>query len=262
MNTGHRQPPAAFTLVELLVVIAIVSLLAALLMPALKGGLEKGRQVTCMNNLRQTSQNCYAYSANHDGWFPSYRIWPGQDGFNSAVPTRQAPFIDSDAIPHLPEFPQERSMWAKLYWCPSQRRKITPAFSTAGFSTYMYFGGHGGQGLYGTVFSGNATMGDYYGYNTRNNWRVDPDWYPTPKASICNNPAKTPYLIETAVGGPDDLWYVGTFTPTTFYLYRINHLTPDGTKAAGENLIFVDGHGEWVPDPASRPLRIAGGIRW
>jgi prepilin-type N-terminal cleavage/methylation domain-containing protein/prepilin-type processing-associated H-X9-DG protein len=51
-----RHAPAsarAFTLVELLVTIAVISLLAALLMPALGRGKEAGRVAVCQGNLHQ-----------------------------------------------------------------------------------------------------------------------------------------------------------------------------------------------------------------
>jgi len=48
--------PAArkgFTLIELLVVVAIISLLAAMLLPALKSAKEKTKSIICMSQLRQ-----------------------------------------------------------------------------------------------------------------------------------------------------------------------------------------------------------------
>jgi len=57
-----KRPLRAFTLIELLVVIAIIAVLAALLFPAVKGGLTKAKSAECANNLRQihqASQNYY-----------------------------------------------------------------------------------------------------------------------------------------------------------------------------------------------------------
>jgi prepilin-type N-terminal cleavage/methylation domain-containing protein/prepilin-type processing-associated H-X9-DG protein len=69
ISPAPRRPPYGFTLVELLVVIAIISILAAMLMPALESALATARRVQCLNRLRQTSAAAHFYTDDYQAVF-------------------------------------------------------------------------------------------------------------------------------------------------------------------------------------------------
>lgn len=126
---GRHRP--ALTLAELLVVIAVIAILMALLQPALSLARAKGREITCLNNLRQLQICAKLYSLDHDDLLlPNRNVYyVGSNtrsvGFSNDMTwcAGLAPFdTTTENIEHGVLFRYNKS--TEIYRCPSDRASV------------------------------------------------------------------------------------------------------------------------------------------
>jgi prepilin-type N-terminal cleavage/methylation domain-containing protein/prepilin-type processing-associated H-X9-DG protein len=145
-----------FTLIELLVVIAIIAILAALLLPALSSAKGKGKQIACVNHLKQLSLAAQIYTADNEGKLVE-NLPSGQDTnswvagnlklLNNATNLalikqgRLFPYVNHLAVYHCPAdlsqlggVPRARS-YSMNGWMGSREMEAYPY--AAGFRTFV-----------------------------------------------------------------------------------------------------------------------------
>lgn len=148
-NTG------GFTLIELLTVIGIISLLIAILLPALHRAREQARRTKCAANLHNLGMACHAFADEHKGYFPMCYNMP-----DTAFPYRFPIVVSQDQ-----DLDQQFNMWQaygtsfpcfttygmqnESWHCPSANpiRFLDPAngcppeWGVCVWTDYMYVGG-------------------------------------------------------------------------------------------------------------------------
>lgn len=123
---------SAFTLIELLISVAIISLLVAVLLPALAGAKRHAMRVTCQSNLRQISTALWAYSVANDSRIP-YIESPLTNG-GSVPGYGNAAYADNQVDPF------DRELWPRSVqnvlmplYLGSERRVFSCAAATRGW---------------------------------------------------------------------------------------------------------------------------------
>ena len=225
-----------FTLIELLVVIAILALLIAILLPALSAAKAKGRELTCLNNLKQLQICAKLYSTDHDGFLLPNRFVYYIDtqspsaGFSkdlTGCPGLAPLDTTTDNIKHGLLWHYNESV--KIYRCPSDMGKVrTEGGQVLNLKRTRSY--NLSQSINGLPYSDKSTSLPSF---AREN-EID---YPRPAELIFFVDVHEDSIYDSHFGIPPHGWDWAENPPRWWDL-------PAGRHSRGGNFSFADGHVE------------------
>lgn len=233
------SPRSGFTLVELLVVITIISILIALLLPALAAAKRLSQVIVCASNMRQCGLAMTEYATSFNDHVPFGYTW-GYMPFSNMV---WAPVEGGSASQGMPA---QLGFVYKAGYMPSPQIWFCPSEQVALESSDMYNVWTGSWNNYNPwppgYFPNAITSVGYY-------MRPITDWPTVNPALYAQYPfGYMPTLPSLYSYPPGDAWM------TENEVYGLQKVAYRHTN--GVNTLYMDGSVAWVPELAiDKPLR-------
>ena len=165
-----RKQNFFFTLLELLVVISIITILAALLLPALTQAKEKARIALCLNNHKQITMAMTMYASDYDQWAVAHQWYTDAIGAKGPFRSPSGPrplnaYTGGDGQKWNPDLSDSGAQIAK---CPSDKgdaySKKSSRFNYFGSSYHVQYASFGQENI------GNSTSVGWYLNKEPNGW--------------------------------------------------------------------------------------------
>jgi len=231
-KNGHHADRFAFTLIELLVVISIISLLIALLLPALQSAQEAGRMAACLSNQRQVALAFTSYLSDNNGWYPEdnipTRVWP--DWTDLLV---ESGYASSRSMYRCQSF---------LSTTPQDKRVPAPG------------------GIMATRYPGTGYNGHHIGGSISivypSDWQIISR---TARHDELTLASKGMLVADTKRGANDERGSLIVWDQASAFTSVIGSLWPHHQSNTSLNVMYLDAHAESVRVGDSNPYDILGG---